>query len=647
MRNAIKVLIVDDDKASATLLSEVVKRMGFKPVVVNKATDGLNVAKLQTVHAAVVDVLLPKMSGVDLAAEFRKTKFAENPVILVSGVFKDKNFAAEALKKSEAIDFLFKPFSPEDLQNVLSKALATQMTTEKMSVQSLLVRKLNSPRDKAKAVEHLEAVKGQEFPFVLSILMDAGLSGHLNIVNDAGEIFGVSFSRGTISEVDSTESQATGVLALIKNGFLAQEDWDNFEKSGKKRFPLERLVQEGLVSPHAVSVAKHEQILHDFKSICSASTMQVNFVPQDESDDPPKHAVKMKELLRLLAGAMDEFFPESYLAEFYSGVRNSPMQLTRSPEDMASIWGSKVFSPLTGLRKAVEEGGKLQDVLAAHPERTHQVYQCLHYLVLSRNVIFDDINRAKSLSTMTERYQQLYDQLNGKTADKVVEYFGGSTVSLTLSQIGRIFDDYEKSNSIDQLPRDASPELIDLCQKCMALVLAAKDVMMDENKRNALMESIKAASAQKVKKSNELTAQGLEHLRKGQFDQAVESLKKAEEHAATSLQAMIMAWAQVKGGMLTNKADLLALNKKLEGLPPDDRKSTYWFMAMGMVKRALGDPAAQGLFEKVMQMDSTFVEARRELNAMNATSGGQGRKVDILNGDITDIVSQLFRTKAK
>src|SRR6185312_14931542 len=110
MRNALKILIVDDDKANAQVLGEIVKRMGMKPVVTYKPVDALNIVKLQTVHAALVDVLLPKMSGIDLVAEFRKTKFAENPVVLVSGVFKDKNFAAEAIKKTGAKDFLFKPF---------------------------------------------------------------------------------------------------------------------------------------------------------------------------------------------------------------------------------------------------------------------------------------------------------------------------------------------------------------------------------------------------------------------------------------------------------------------------------------------------------------------------------------------------------
>src|SRR5665213_867647 len=168
MRNSVKVLIVDDDKASAQALSEIVKRMGFKPVVATKPLDALNVVRLQTVHAAIVDVLLPKMTGVELVTEFRRTKFADNPVVFISGVFKDKAFAAETIKKTQAVDFLFKPISVDTLIETLSRSMQNLLSAERWSVQSLLTRKLNSDRERAKAIENLEQIKGLDFPFVLS-----------------------------------------------------------------------------------------------------------------------------------------------------------------------------------------------------------------------------------------------------------------------------------------------------------------------------------------------------------------------------------------------------------------------------------------------------------------------------------------------
>src|SRR5207247_1843737 len=116
-------------------------------------TDALNIVRLQTLHAAIVDVLLPKVTGVDLVQEFRRTRFGDSPVIFVSGVFKDKNFAAETIKKTKAIDFLFKPSNVDELTETLKKSLQSLLTSERWTVQSLLSRKLSSDRERAKAIE--------------------------------------------------------------------------------------------------------------------------------------------------------------------------------------------------------------------------------------------------------------------------------------------------------------------------------------------------------------------------------------------------------------------------------------------------------------------------------------------------------------
>src|SRR5690606_11943691 len=102
-------------------------------------------------------------------------------------------------------------------------------------------------------------------------------SGHLNIVNDQGELFGVTINNGYVVNVDSSDSQANAILTLISNGFLNQEDFDEFQRDGNRKFTIEHLIQEGLVSPHAVAQAKLMQCLADLKTICQSSSMHLNF----------------------------------------------------------------------------------------------------------------------------------------------------------------------------------------------------------------------------------------------------------------------------------------------------------------------------------------------------------------------------------
>lgn len=643
MRNVIKVLIVDDDKASGSALAEVVKRLGFKPILTHKPSDALNIVRLQTVHAALVDVLLPKISGVDLAMEFRQTKFDENPIVFVSGVFKDKAFASDAMKKTGAVDFLFKPFGPDELTESLKKALSKVLISEKWSVQSLLTRRFTQPRDRAKAIEHLEQVKGLDFPFVLTFLLDGGISGHLNIVNNAGEIFGVTLSHGCISDVDSAESNSTAVLALISKGYLTQEDWDQYQETGNKRFSLERLVQEGLVSPHAVAVAKREQIIEDFKSIYSSEGLQLNFVPQEDAEEMPKHAVRIDDLLSPMILTMGDLFSLEYLKDFYASVVRSPIHLIRDQNKRMLEFKSLPNDLIPSFIEHVGRKETLEMFLKAHPEKTEQIYHLIHVFVLNGLIVFDDLNKAKDAMDLLERFKKLYSELGNRTPDKVFEYFGANA-NANSTILANIYDEYMKSNSPESLPKGSSPELLDLSRKCLEIVKNAHLVMTDPEKRAEFFEQQKKRNAENIRTSNQLVAEGLESLRRGQFASALEKVKEAGLLHSTPMQSIIRIWAEIKAGAGNDKNRLFDMSKQLDALSADDRKSAYYFMAIGLVKKHMGDSTASGYFEKALQIDPQFVEARRELNTMSVP---KKEKLDLLTGDITAIVTQLFKRKAE
>ena len=638
MRNALKVLIVDDEKTSSQMLSAVVKRLGFKVVVANKPTDALNIVRLQTVHAAIVDVLLPKMTGVELVQEFRKSKFGDNPVVLVSGVFRDRSFASDAIKKTGAQEFLFKPFEVEELATALQNALLPLMTVEKWSVQSLLTRRFTSTKERFKAIEHLEPIKGLDFPYVLSFLLESKLSGNLNLVNDSGEIFGVTLNDGSIADVDSAESQATGVLALISNGFLAQEDWDEYQRNGNKKFSLQRLVEEGYVSPHAVAVAKHEQIIADLKQICSTRKLQLNFIIADDPEELPKYAVRMGELLSIFIFSIEEYFPANYLAEFYRPVQHYPINIDKFHSEIESMWRIEIFKQIPLAKDIVLKGGQIAEMLALYPDNHERVYQCFHLLVISGWIMFDDLVEEKSMVTMLERYKKLYADLKPLPADKIFNYFGAKSTAKQV--VNKIFEEYVQGNNPKQIDKKAHPEVWELCNACFELVKQAHETMTDDFKLQVFLEEKKKSSEDNAKLSNTLTTEGLDLLRKGQFKLALQKLKEAEAAHPTTMQILIAVWAEVKSG--ASRARASELLRQLDGIGPDERRSAYYFMALGLVKKVLGDSTAPSYFEKALQIDPLFVEARRELASATVQ---KEKKLDIFTSDITQVVSQLFRRK--
>ena len=116
-KSEVRVLIVEDDSTVGTSLTEAFSRAGYKATHVSRPTDALSQVKLQSINAVLIDCMLPQMNGRELAKAIRK-EAPETSIYLMSGVYKDKSFAREAMQESGALGFFTKPF---DLPNVIKQ----------------------------------------------------------------------------------------------------------------------------------------------------------------------------------------------------------------------------------------------------------------------------------------------------------------------------------------------------------------------------------------------------------------------------------------------------------------------------------------------------------------------------------------------
>ncbi len=116
-----RILVVDDDAAMAALIAQVLRLAGYVVVELTRPTDALARAEAgERFELAVLDVVMPELTGDTLAASLRRTQ-PDLPVLYVTG-FDDVLFQARPLLwKGES--FLGKPFSLEGLTEAVSLAL--------------------------------------------------------------------------------------------------------------------------------------------------------------------------------------------------------------------------------------------------------------------------------------------------------------------------------------------------------------------------------------------------------------------------------------------------------------------------------------------------------------------------------------------
>lgn len=106
------ILVVEDDEDYADIVAQTLKRDGHEVVVAHGAAAAQRYAALKQPDLAVLDVLLPDGSGIDLCGELRKS-CASLPVIFLSSLDRAADIVAGLNAGGD--DYMTKPFHPSEL----------------------------------------------------------------------------------------------------------------------------------------------------------------------------------------------------------------------------------------------------------------------------------------------------------------------------------------------------------------------------------------------------------------------------------------------------------------------------------------------------------------------------------------------------
>lgn len=122
MSDSIKyILAVDDEPSMLRLLEISLRQAGYQPLTARDGREALEVIQAQKVDCVVTDLHMPRMDGLQLLKEIRKTD-TELPVIIVTAQGEIKS-AIEAMK-SGASDYILRPFDLEELELAIKRALS-------------------------------------------------------------------------------------------------------------------------------------------------------------------------------------------------------------------------------------------------------------------------------------------------------------------------------------------------------------------------------------------------------------------------------------------------------------------------------------------------------------------------------------------
>ena len=118
-----RVLLVDDERDALDAGRQALQRDRYVVDTASTPSEALERVRGQSFDAAILDLKMPEMSGIDLLRLIRKLD-GDIAVIMVTGYATIET--AVAAMKEGAADYLQKPFTPDDLRLALRRALERQ-----------------------------------------------------------------------------------------------------------------------------------------------------------------------------------------------------------------------------------------------------------------------------------------------------------------------------------------------------------------------------------------------------------------------------------------------------------------------------------------------------------------------------------------
>ncbi|PYO00050.1 MAG: hypothetical protein DMD91_11275 [Candidatus Rokuibacteriota bacterium] len=115
-----RVLIVDDETSILMLLKEALTTWGYQVATASTATDALAVVRTQVFDAAITDIRMPDMSGLELLKQL-KAHDESIEVVIMTG-YPTIASAVEALKEG-AYDYLSKPLILDELKHLMQRLM--------------------------------------------------------------------------------------------------------------------------------------------------------------------------------------------------------------------------------------------------------------------------------------------------------------------------------------------------------------------------------------------------------------------------------------------------------------------------------------------------------------------------------------------
>ena len=125
------MLVIDDEEIVLKSCRKIFEAEGFEVVTTANPQEGLKLVSESHFDVILVDWMMPGFDGMDVVEEIDK-RSPNSAMVMISG-YPSVGRATEAMKRG-AMDYVSKPFRPEEITEVVKKAVRRKVTEEKKAI---------------------------------------------------------------------------------------------------------------------------------------------------------------------------------------------------------------------------------------------------------------------------------------------------------------------------------------------------------------------------------------------------------------------------------------------------------------------------------------------------------------------------------
>lgn len=294
------ILVVDDDREVQRCVAERLEREGWRVICERDGDWALRSFERRQVDAVVLDILLPVVSGLQVAETIRSLPRGHDVgILMLTGVYRGPRLRAEAIEKYRLIEYLDKPVELERVVELLSEFFAKRdhvRTLTEPPIAQVDAAQLREKRQVERAVDKAEASPDADlrgnlrritFPRLLERLHRKGMTGALFLLR--GKLKKIVYVQGgRPSFVKSNVLSECLGRVLIRERIITEPECEEsvVRMKKEKRQQGAILVEMGVISPHNLEFGLERQLqikLWDIFSWLEGEYVFRKDVPQPET----------------------------------------------------------------------------------------------------------------------------------------------------------------------------------------------------------------------------------------------------------------------------------------------------------------------------------------------------------------------------